>query len=476
MVFDVSVQPGDHRDGRARGQRALLLATLLLACGRGGASSPDDAGSSDATVPEGGVDAAGDAPPLVCGNGAWTTYGHDARRTSASDGCVTGPLTQAWRYVPSAVALADGGVKEVRAVDHASAQGDAVFLSWGSENFINGQPGGTTQAVDRVDPATGKMVWSYIPVFGDASFGKWATVGLGGVMFDSDGLYWVDAATGALLHGYGVDYWGDVLTDSTQAYANNTMFVDGPPLFVSAYDTMGKQLWQENVAGVTKRADYDSVGAMALDGGTLFVASRYSFGNQPGPLVSGLYAFDPATGSERWLQATQPSSDIAAVDGTVFLAEGTSLVARRESDGVVVWSVPYATPIGGATGPVPVVTPALVIVQEKGGVVARKRGDGSTAWTAPLTPTSDVGVATLHCDTVLAAALGSDTLVAVDAKIHVFALSDGRELWSGVPEGLTGVRMTSPVVVGRRLYVTDRGQVSQLGGTPVGGLVAFDGP
>lgn len=34
----------------------------------------------------------------------WTTYGHDVRRTSASLGSVTGPLSVAWSYVPQGTA------------------------------------------------------------------------------------------------------------------------------------------------------------------------------------------------------------------------------------------------------------------------------------------------------------------------------------------------------------------------------------
>src|SRR4051794_34182175 len=65
----------------------------------------------------------------ACGTDAWTTYGHDARRTSATDACIKGALTTAWRYVPEGPAG-----KKVKAVFNAIAQSDAAFLQWSAEN------------------------------------------------------------------------------------------------------------------------------------------------------------------------------------------------------------------------------------------------------------------------------------------------------------------------------------------------------
>ena len=438
-----------------------LAAVLLVACGGGGTSG------------DAGTDAASDAPDgaLVCGSSAWLAYGQDAHRTSASDGCVTGPLDVAWRYTPSAAPWNDGGTRAPLMVDHAVARGDAVFLAWGAQNYIGTTPGGTTQSLDRIDPQTGKAIWSFVPVFGDASTSGWPAAGLGSVLYDSDGLYWIDETTGAQAHTFSVDYWGDVLTDATQAYVTNTMYVDGPPMFVGAYDTTGTQTWQKNVFGVTKHGDYDGVGALAMDGGTLFFAARYGASVT---LTSGLYAFDPATGTQKWLMPTSPTSDIAATGGMIFLSEGTSLVARHASDGSIAWTSTWTSPIDGATGAAPVVTPSLVIVQEKAGIVAHARPTGTVAWSAPLAPTSDQGITTLHCDAVLAAALGSNTLVAVDAtKIHVFDLGDGHEVWSAALPGLVGIRLTSPVIVGKRVYVIDRAPVQQFNTVTPGALIAL---
>src|SRR5262245_33268305 len=68
------------------------------------------------------IDAPPPPPPArVCGNGGWTTYGHDAARTSAADGCLEPPLRQAWRFVPETV---QGRKSHIH---HAVADGDSVF-------------------------------------------------------------------------------------------------------------------------------------------------------------------------------------------------------------------------------------------------------------------------------------------------------------------------------------------------------------
>jgi hypothetical protein len=441
--------------------RAWLGALAIVFAGCGGGAT---------TVGDGGTHGP-DAGPN-CGSSGWLGYAQGATRTSASDGCVTGPLSVAWRYTPSAPAPGNGGVRTPLTVDHAAARGDAVFLTWCAQNYMGMLPFGRTQSVDRIDPQTGKTVWSFIPVFGDAGTFSWPTVGLGGVLYASDGLYWVDETSGASVHDYGVDYWGDVLTDATQAYVTNISFVDGPQLFVGAYDKTGKQVWQKNTFGMMKYVDTDGVGALALDGGTLFFAARYA---KSVTLGSGLYAFDPASGMQKWVQASSPTSDIAATGGMVLLSEGAQLVARSESDGSIAWMSPWVAPLDGQTAAAPVVTDSLVVVQEKSGIVAHARATGKVAWTAPLTPTTDSGITSLHSDAVLAAALGSNTLVAVDAtKVHVFDLGDGHEVWSGAIPGLVGIRLTSPVIVGKRVYVIDRASVSQFGNMTPGALIALE--
>src|SRR5260370_27459132 len=138
--------------------RALYLMSLLVACagltsgcasansGRDpdggndlGAGGPDGGGPDFAT----GRDMTGalspDLSPPACGSDPWITFGHDSARTSATDACINGPLTTAWRYVP-------GGANSVF---HAIAASDAVYLQYRTPN----SPYLGTTAVDRVAPS-----------------------------------------------------------------------------------------------------------------------------------------------------------------------------------------------------------------------------------------------------------------------------------------------------------------------------------
>src|SRR4051794_39003967 len=87
---------------------ALALAASLVALAAcGGAKStttstgghPTGTGGATGSSSSGAGGVGGAAPK--CGTDGWLTYGHDARRTSASDGCVNGPLDTSWRYAPA---------------------------------------------------------------------------------------------------------------------------------------------------------------------------------------------------------------------------------------------------------------------------------------------------------------------------------------------------------------------------------------
>ncbi|HEY7861072.1 MAG TPA: Ig-like domain-containing protein, partial [Gemmatimonadaceae bacterium] len=81
----------------------------------------------------------------------WTTYGHDARRTSASLGSVTGPLTLAWSYVPQGTSG-----HALSSVESAIATVDAIFVR---SNLHTNVGYGLSPAADRVSPA-GQHVWT----------------------------------------------------------------------------------------------------------------------------------------------------------------------------------------------------------------------------------------------------------------------------------------------------------------------------
>jgi hypothetical protein len=433
------------RSGRST---AYYLAGLLIcsACGSDGSSpAADDAGPTEAgaigsdagasPVPDAAVndtDAADGSVRPTCIVDNWGTYGKDAQRTSASGGCGSGPFTVAWHYAPAPPAG-----KTVTGMYAVVAQADAAFVAWG----VSGTPSGTTACVDRVS-AAGASMWSFVPGFGDWGFeGWWPTLALGSVVFASDGLFWLDAGTGALTHGYGVDYWGPTASDGARMYHVNTWFVDGPKTFVGAYDAAGAMVWKGNEFGGARLQPRDNLGGLAVDAGKVFQAAVYdSVG------TSGVFAFDAATGAPAWSQRSTPSSALSVSAGAVYDVEAQKLVSRNASDGTQRWSVDQAS-----NSPAP---PALggghvLVSGVDGAISARNTSDGALAWTsAPM----ESGFS--H-QTAFVVALGSGTVVAVgrDARsLHVLSLQDGHEIWTGAIPGIDGT-VSSPVLVGKRLYL-----------------------
>ena len=415
-------------------------------------------GTGGTTTGTGGT--GGTAPS--CGTDGWLTYGHDARRTSASDGCVNGPLTTSWRYAPAPPAG-----KMFKNVFNAIAQSDAVFLAW---SVVRDPYLGTT-AADRID-LTGQRVWTFDSGT-DSNLGNWPSVALGSLILNEDGLFFLDLKTGMKTAGNGVDNWGQSLTDGTRIYVVNDSHVDGPGVYVGAYDGQCKQLWAANSYGKCRIDAGDLAGGIALDGSSLFYAPNYS----PGAGVtlgfsSGLYAFDPAMGTQQWTQAATPTSGISAGSGLVYLIEGgTDLVARKQSDGTKAWS---AATMGAGTQ-APLLAAGKVIVAGAQGITSFDAKTGTPGWTAPVMgaaaqafnlmfgggcvagsgqwSANEFGTAVATA--TLAAALGSDTLVVTATDgIHLLSLATGMETWKGMPAQAMG-SVSNPVVVGNMVYVVD---------------------
>ncbi|MFT3771103.1 MAG: PQQ-binding-like beta-propeller repeat protein [Minicystis sp.] len=455
----------------------LLVSTLAIACGskgtgtggHGGHGGQGTGGHGTAGGTTGTGGHGGSAP--ACGTDAWSTYGHDARRTSASDGCVNGPLTTAWRYAPEAAAG-----KKVNAVFNAVAQSDAVFVEWSANN----DPYLGTTAADRVD-AAGQRVWTFDSGT-DSNLGNWPSIAWTSLVLNEDGIYLLDLATGMKTGGNGVDDWGQTLTDGSRLYVVNDSHVDGPGIYVGAYDQALKQLWQQNTYGMCRIDAGDVAGGIALDGGTLFYAPSYSLGQ--GVMLSfssGVYAFDPADGTQKWFQDTMPTSGISAGGGLVYLIESdTNLVARKQSDGTLAWSAPVTGPGTQA----PVLAGGRVIVGTAQGVSAFDAATGKDAWTATVTGAaaqafnlmfsggcvagsgqwSGNQFGTAVATTTLAAAAGNGTLVvtAFDG-VHLLSIADGKETWTGMPAQASGP-VRNPVIVGSTVYVVDTGGVLALKG------------
>ena len=450
----------------------FALCVALTACGDGG------------TTTDGGTDAGGDAPVdakqeaeagPACGTSGWLTYGHDAARTFATDGCVHGPLSVAWTYTPTPQAN-----HTVNAVHHALAATDAVYLQWAGSD---GQYVGTT-AADRVSP-TGTRVWTY-DTGSDANMGNWASVSGTNLVLNDDGMYWVTLADGKSTVGTGVDWWGQTIADAAGgAWFVTTSKSDGPGLFVGEIDATAKVIWSQNKQG-TQCGDSlgDKMGGIAIDGGVLFYAPQYSAGGSVQPtFASGVYAFDAASGSPKWNVATTPSSAISAGNGLVYVIESNAIVARKATDGSVGWT----NPLPGAGAQAPVLANGLAIAAGSAGVSAFDAKTGKPAWSTPLVGAAAQAYAmtiTNGCAgsqnlgaaiaTTMAAAVPSGTLVVTASDgVHVLSLADGHDTWNGKIPGAKYV-VHDPVIVGSAVYVIDSPPAS-IGGFGAGQLIALGG-
>ena len=451
-----------------------LFAFGLLACACGGDSSPSD-GGADVQVGDVTTKDVVEAGPQ-CGTSGWLTYGHDAARTFASDGCVTGPLTPSWTYTPTPKTNA-----KVNAVYHALAATDGVYLQWaGSDDPYIG-----TTAADGLTTA-GARVWTY-DSGSDANMGNWASVSGTNLVLNDDGIYWVSLKDGTSTVTTGVDWWGQTIADGAGgAWFVTTSKSDGPGLFVGEIDATAKVTWSQNKQGTAcGDALGDKMGGIALDGGVLFYAPQYSKGGTVTPtFASGLYAFDAKAGTPKWNVPTTPSSTISAGNGLVYLIESGNVVARKQTDGSVAWTKPLA----GAGAQAPVIAGSIVIAAGSAGVSSFDATTGAPGWATPITGAAAQAYSltiTNGCSgsqnlgaaiaTTMSAAIPSGTLVVTASDgVHVLSLSSGQDTWSGK---ITGAKFTvhDPVIVGKTVYVVDS-PIGGVAGFGAGQLIALSGP
>jgi outer membrane protein assembly factor BamB len=379
-----------------------------------------------------------DAPASICRDDAWTTYGHDAARTSASGGCVRGALRVAWRLAPK---CATGCTSFAT---RAIADADSVFVAGAY---------GPVPTLWRADARRGAFTWRYDSHTECVRRG-WPTLAGGQVILVDDGVNAADARTGIGRRAE-LDAWGESLWDGTRIFAENDWYLDGWGLYLSAFDRDLHLLWRRDYNALARGVIVPDVGGLAFDAGVLVHSAQH------GPLTgSGLSAFDPVTGQRRWRVAVSPMSSPSIAGGRVFAIERwpgertDRLAARSLADGKLLW----ARELAGARGPAPVLAAGLVVVHRQDAVSAFDAATGAPAWEAPVSRTADP----VQSATTVAAALGSGTLLVLSkATLHVLRVDDGSEVWSGVPIAHAR-RVEAPVVVGEAVYVVADGAVVRL--------------
>ena len=475
--------------------RSLLPA--LFACGSPNIVPVPDAAPADATADIDRVDAG--SMCQSAGTTSWSTYGHDAMRTSASDGCAVGPLTMTWSHAATPFTHNDPSYQVV-GIDNAIVDATGVYVS--SEQVK--ATGEHASIVEKTSP-NGTLLWE-LSANHDLEGHSWPTVALGRLLIEDDWLVAVDATWNCttvadcnaceyqpvgscnnhIAQGSGFDDWGMSAADSSRFYTNSDVASpDGPGIYVGAWDpaTMSSIWKQATVPSSCTTGPTETVGSIAVDGPTVFQAANYSAASGPSPLPSGIRSFNAADGKPGWVQPTTLLGAVSVGAGMLFVVEGSpapSLVARHQSDGGVAWS----TPLGASTASpqAPVQAGGLVIIAIANGVTAFRAATGGPVWSRPdldavaslyQTTTgwaSCGGGGTSSFDaavnTTLAAALGSNTLV-VTAKdgLHVLYVDSGKDQWTGAVAGVTGP-LKDPVISGSTVYAIDTsgaGKVVALG-------------
>jgi outer membrane protein assembly factor BamB len=367
----------------------------------------------------------------------WASYAHDPARTSASEGCVDGPLSVRWKLTRQGTC---GYRFRAGRILHAIAEENAIFASVDC---------GESPAVMRVTPQ-GEPLWTFSRA--DYGLGTWPALAGDAILSTDDGVFLIDRETGKFRF-HDLDVWGEPAVVGDSFYVDNTYQLDGYGPFLGAFGTSLKWQWQRSVINPGKNPRIPRTGGMAFADGRVVHAAAMG-----GHSVPSLSAHDASTGERRWTApGTWPESAPSIAGGRVFAVErwhgekADRLVARSLDDGAVAWS----QAIAWARGPSPVIAGKLVIIHGAEGVRAHDRETGALVWSNPAPRKA----AYAEAATTMAAALGSRTLVvASGSTIVVIKLEDGSEQWSGVVAG--GV--DRPVVVGRTVYVASDGALVRL--------------
>jgi hypothetical protein len=395
----------------------------------------------------------------------WLTFGHDAHRTSAVWASVTGPLKLAWHYVPTGTAT-----NPVIQVLYPLARTDLVTIR---AELQTNYGYGITPGAERVS-TSGQHVWTYA-MGTDADFGNSSSLLGNYLIFNDDGVRYVDLGTGKSVHGGGVDSWGETLADSGILYLENSAQIDGPGVYIGAYDTAFKSQWTANKFATCRGSAAAIAGGLARNNGVIFYAPAYNKGTTTTalPYASGVYAFNDKTGAKLAFHASTPYSRISADAQNVYLVEGSNtLVARAQSDLHTVWSVPVTNPGEQA----PVLADGLVIIATATDIEAHAVATGTVVWTQNITGadahwsetyqggscgTIQIPTAGMSSATMVAALSSRTLIVTANDGMHVLSLATGADVWHGAISGTPAYwRAGNPIIVndpvkGATIYVTD---------------------
>lgn len=394
---------------------------------------------------------------------AWKHFGHDVQRTSADpDGNITA-LGEKWvRY--------GGSDSKNGWAGGAITDDDSIYFFFTSYDPNIGGTG------DRFSLAkydfNGVLKWVNKTLGGHNTRKMWAAKIGSYIQFHDYRYLRVDPLTGLSAGGYVAgDSYGSIVTNpgETKHFSARVSANEGFQgfIWVKGFDTSifpsalhPEVLWTRNAANSGDIVTDQNKFSIAYDNSKIFYAPNYLVSASSGGwnFPSGVYCWDES-GTLQWSVTTTPMqfSAMSVGNNLIYLYEGSSLVARNQSDGSVAWSAAlpgtlvYAQP--------PVLANGMAIIATSAGVHAYNATTGAAVWNNAIADLNVSNSNDTNKYTVLAAALTSDTLIATAlGGVYVLNLSDGSQVQLYNPPSVTaagtGARAVNPIVVGGRVYIT----------------------
>jgi len=306
---------------------------------------------------------------------SWYTIGHDAQRTSASNGTIT-TLTKQWNYTPL---MPSGSTSYQTGAGNMIADQNNIWLK--TEYYTPGTSGtGDKTMVEKIS-------LSGTPVYSNSSHGinhslhTWMAKMGNYIYLNDDDIEKIDASTGSFTSTIAFDYWGEICPkpDGTKFFSGNALFLDLGAVWSGAITSNMSVLYKNygDPTGASQRGfKDDNRMAMCYENDTLFYAPTFKFSTTT-YATSGIYAYKE-DGTLIWYKACRPTGTISCTNRLVYSIEGDSLVARNKTNGNVNW---YQTFTGYIfNGQPPVLADSKVIITTSTGIWAYNQVTGVAAW------------------------------------------------------------------------------------------------
>ena len=360
----------------------------------------------------------------------------------------------AWAFVltPTLPAVAVAAPPTPAASPEILAQNWVSFRGFTGDGIVR-----NTTAPESWDGPSGKnILWkTAIPLPGHSSPIIFADrIFLTGSDGSTQNLFCFATRDGQLLWRGSVPHSGGKI-DSFEdtGFAANTPVTDGARVYaifaggdLAAFDFSGKRLWNKSLGAPDSHYGYAS--SLAQSDGRLIV--QWDQGGDPQEGKSFLFGFDGATGRQLW-KIPRPvqgawTSPLAIAD-RIYTLSNPWIITYSATDGKEIWR---AKLMDGDVACSPVVSGNMLYLANDRAVAAGIATDGSgdvtkthVKWTNTEITLPDMA-SPLTDGKYLLTVHGGGEITCLDA-------ATGKKLWS---QQLDGSYKSSPILVGRRVYLT----------------------